>query len=124
MESQSENEEIKCNEPLSLGPRRKQSANSLRFNTPREDKFEPSIADYINASHINTCLDRKLIVAAMAPNKRTIGSFWQMIFEQNVRLIIMLCNFKVNQLNQSDYYFGKPKKHKGSAMPKGRLGGL
>ena len=43
----------------------------------------------------------------MAPPKNFIGQFWQMIFENNTGLIMMLCLLKVNQC---DFYFGKPAK--------------
>jgi len=57
----------------------------------------------------------------MAPTVRAIPMFWQMIFENNVSLIIMLCEFKVNQKQQCEYYFGKPKKIKTERGAVGRL---
>jgi protein tyrosine phosphatase len=32
----------------------------------------------------------------MAPTQKIIGQFWQMIWENNVALVVMLCCFKVN----------------------------
>lgn len=46
----------------------------------------------------------------MAPTKQAIGSFWQMMFENDIKLIVMLCCFKVNSKVQCEYYFGKPPK--------------
>lgn len=68
---------------------------------------EGGFKDYINASYINSCLDQRLFIAAMAPPKNYIGQFWQMIFENNTGLIMMLCCLKGNQC---DFYFGKPAK--------------
>jgi protein tyrosine phosphatase len=39
---------------------------------------------------------KKAMIAAMAPNEVTIDTFWQMIFECNVTLIIMLCPLEEN----------------------------
>jgi protein tyrosine phosphatase len=56
----------------------------------------------------------------MAPTIKAIPVFWRMVFENNVSLILMLCEFKVNSKMQCEYYFGKPKKLK-TGGPKGRL---
>ena len=46
---------------------------------------------FINASWINLPFEKHFI-AAQAPRENTIEDFWQMCFEYNVKVIVMLCN--------------------------------
>ncbi len=55
---------------------------------------------YINASFVNLPLTNKLFIAAQAPLETTVNQFYQMIWEYEIQLIIMLNNeqelFQVN----------------------------
>ena len=50
---------------------------------------------YINASYIHIPIP-KLIIATQGPKKETINDFWQMIFENDCKVIVQLCNFNEN----------------------------
>ncbi|CDW76622.1 protein tyrosine phosphatase [Stylonychia lemnae] len=66
---------------------------------------------YINASYINTQLNsdkgRKAFIAATAPLPSTTEAFWQMIQENNVDLVIMLCQDQENGKDMSFRYYDK-----------------
>lgn len=50
-------------------------------------------ADYINANFIKDELHGEVVyIAAQGPLPATVVAFWQMIFEQNCRVIMMLTN--------------------------------
>lgn len=38
----------------------------------------------------------KAFIAAMAPKDETVEAFWQMVLENNVSLIVMLCQIEEN----------------------------
>ncbi|XP_061729049.1 tyrosine-protein phosphatase non-receptor type 9-like [Cydia pomonella] len=52
--------------------------------------------DYIHANFVDHYeTSRKFIIATQGPLKETIDQFWQMAWEQNSRIIIMLTKFQV-----------------------------
>ncbi|KAI5778963.1 protein-tyrosine phosphatase-like protein [Geopyxis carbonaria] len=46
--------------------------------------------DYVNASHVKTKNGQKRYIASQAPLPTTFRDFWSMIWEQDVRVIVML----------------------------------
>ena len=46
--------------------------------------------DYVNASHIRSTLSRKEYIAFQAPTPATFNDFWRVVWEQEIRIIIML----------------------------------
>lgn len=46
--------------------------------------------DYINASYIEGLIPDDIYIATQGPLQHTVSDFWQMTWEQNTRLIIML----------------------------------
>lgn len=48
---------------------------------------------------------QKRFIATQGPLVVTFPNFWKMIFEENVELIIMLCNLKENSKSQCDHYW-------------------
>ncbi|XP_071118632.1 uncharacterized protein [Haliotis cracherodii] len=47
-------------------------------------------SDYINASLMHSFNQRKTYIAAQAPNKKTVGDFWRMIWEHSCSAVVML----------------------------------
>ncbi|KPM09228.1 Tyrosine-protein phosphatase non-receptor-like protein 4 [Sarcoptes scabiei] len=64
--------------------------NRVKLTPTRENK-----TGYINASHVYMTFGtmRQHYIAAQGPLPHTALDFWQMIFEQNVNLIVMVTNF-------------------------------
>mmetsp|Transcript_18730 Transcript_18730/g.17857 ORF Transcript_18730/g.17857 Transcript_18730/m.17857 type:complete len:157 (+) Transcript_18730:391-861(+) len=64
---------------------------------------------YINASYINTSINgekgKQALIAAMAPKENTIEDFWQMVIENKVGLISMVCKEQENGKEMSLNYF-------------------
>ena len=48
---------------------------------------------------------QKRLIATQGPLTATFSNFWKMICNENVELIIMLCNLKENNKNQCDHYW-------------------
>jgi len=46
--------------------------------------------DYVNASHINPCRSNKRYIAAQGPLPATFEDFWSVIWDQDIRVIVML----------------------------------
>ena len=59
---------------------------------------------YINASWIHMP-QYNYFIATQGPMPHTIESFWTMCYEQNVTLIIMLCNLKENNVEKCSKYW-------------------
>ena len=49
--------------------------------------------DYINASHVEHTLVPRKYIMCQGPLENTCHSFWRMVIEQNVRIIVMLGDF-------------------------------
>lgn len=62
--------------------------NRVRLIPTRENKF-----GYINASHITATVGnhQRFYIAAQGPLPQTVHSFWQMVWEADVYLVVMLC---------------------------------
>jgi protein tyrosine phosphatase len=56
----------------------------------RLQQFSPDSCDYINASHISTRFSKKRYIASQAPLPATFNDFWASIWDQDVRVIVML----------------------------------
>lgn len=69
-------------------------------------------ADYINACHIKPFFSRDLTryIAAGAPPVTAYDNFWKLIWEQDVRVIVMLTQEKENGRRKADPYW--PKKQR------------
>lgn len=65
--------------------------NSVDTDYKNEDQ---QLAAYINASYINGLVRHfhsKSLIAAQAPTENSLTRFWKMIWQNKVRLIVMLC---------------------------------
>ncbi len=63
---------------------------------------------YINANYINSStsgqLDQKFI-ATQGPLPQTRENFWRLVWQENTRLIVMLCACKENKATKCDQYW-------------------
>jgi protein tyrosine phosphatase len=76
----------------------KNQFNNLSNSSPVEDDCDDhtSMKRYISACYINGLVrnhSEKSIIACQGPVMQTISKFWQMVWENRVSLIVMLCPF-------------------------------
>ncbi len=64
--------------------------------TPTQLRSGPNGKGYINASHVGSDVRPRAYIASQAPPPQCIGDFWQMIFEQEVTVIVMLTGWKIH----------------------------
>lgn len=62
---------------------------------------------YINASYLNGPFqeDEKAFIATQGPLQNTMSKFWKLCFNQDVKLIIMLCSFEEEGRKKCELYF-------------------
>ena len=74
---------------------------------PFKDNLVPlKDVNYINASFINIP-DKKNFIATQGPLDHTVSDFWEMIYEYNVNIIVMLCNIKEDKKIKCSEYWNK-----------------
>ena len=80
-------------------------------NPDKNGKEEININNYINASFITNPLNnkQKIIIATQTPLKDTINSFWKMIYNYKIKLIIMLSDTSKEEENSVKLYFPQEK---------------
>jgi protein tyrosine phosphatase len=73
-------------------------------NLDKNNKEEININNYINASFIANPLNnkQKIIIATQTPLKDTVNSFWKMIYNYKVKLIVMISDTKKEEENIND----------------------
>ena len=72
---------------------------------------EKNLDNYINASYIDGPIKKesKLFIATQGPLKETIPSFWKMIYNHKIKLVIMLSNGLEEVDGRSAIYWPKEK---------------
>ena len=72
---------------------------------PFKDNLVPlNEVKYINASFINIP-EKHNFIATQAPLENTVSDFWEMIYEYNVNVIVMLCDIKEgNKIKCCEYW--------------------
>lgn len=85
------------------------SGGGQQSGTFGTDTDENNFRDYVNASYINSIMTKGSIIAASAPTQRTVCDFLQMIIENQVSLVMKVCDFKVKGKEQCFKYLGKTK---------------
>ncbi|XP_060520654.1 receptor-type tyrosine-protein phosphatase delta-like isoform X2 [Cylas formicarius] len=78
------------------------------------EKNGDQFSDYINANYIDGYRFPKAYIATQGPKNATVGDFWRMVWQENVKYIIMLANILEGgkkktekywpELNQEDKY--------------------
>ena len=101
----SNTEEIKLNQYNDILPYK------YNFVPLENNNKEININNYINASFITNPLNnkQKIIIATQTPLKDTINSFWKMIYNYKIKLIIMLSDISNEEENSVKSYFPKEK---------------
>ena len=74
---------------------------------------EKNLDNYINASYIDDPIkkDSKLFIATQGPLKDTIPSFWKMIYNHKIKLVIMLSSGLEEVDGRSPVYWPKEKEN-------------
>ncbi|XP_057298929.1 uncharacterized protein LOC130629666 isoform X1 [Hydractinia symbiolongicarpus] len=62
-------------------------------------------SDYINASHIHGYSTPNMYIASQGPNKASIVDFWQMVWEQDVPVIVMATNLVERSKRKCEQYW-------------------
>ena len=72
----------------------------------RDTMVSMSSGQYINANEISfSSTDAPRIIATQGPMSNTCAAFWRMVWEHDVSLIIMCCNFIENGMPKCFEYF-------------------
>ncbi|KAL3995501.1 Protein-tyrosine phosphatase family protein [Acanthocheilonema viteae] len=74
-------------------------------------KDTPNKEDYINASYVSVG-DDMMLICAQGPMSNTIQDFWLMIVQEDVRVILQLCQFNENGKEQCAEYLPDDKNWK------------
>lgn len=61
--------------------------------------------DYINASHIRFRASKKHFIASQGPLAAATDDFWQLVWQERVGVIVMLCNLKEGGMEKCHSYF-------------------
>ncbi|XP_061170688.1 receptor-type tyrosine-protein phosphatase mu-like [Saccostrea echinata] len=61
--------------------------------------------DYINANYIQSTSGRRSYIATQGPKPKTIGDFWNMVWQEDVSVIVCLTNLKEGGKNKCAQYW-------------------
>uniref|UniRef100_A0A0N5BKI3 Protein-tyrosine phosphatase n=1 Tax=Strongyloides papillosus TaxID=174720 RepID=A0A0N5BKI3_STREA len=61
--------------------------------------------DFIHANYITTPFSKKRFIATQGPLEETKRDFWRMVIENQVEVIVMLCNTVEKDVNKCSLYF-------------------
>uniref|UniRef100_A0A0N5AZD9 protein-tyrosine-phosphatase n=1 Tax=Syphacia muris TaxID=451379 RepID=A0A0N5AZD9_9BILA len=66
-------------------------------------------SDYINANYVNGYKNKKKFIATQGPKDSTQNDFWQMVWQQDARVIVMITKLQEGSLRQCSQYW--PDRH-------------
>ncbi|XP_061180609.1 receptor-type tyrosine-protein phosphatase epsilon-like [Saccostrea echinata] len=75
-----------------------------------KERWNESDNDYINANFITDCIGENRYIAAQGPKGNTLKDFWRMIWQEDIKDIVMLANIIENGKNKCTQYW--PEKDK------------
>ena len=80
--------------------------NSVPFQEAVNNSSQNQHEWYINASYVNGPFksDEKCFIATQGPLQSTIGKFYKMCFNKDIKLIIMLCSFEEEGRKKCERY--------------------
>lgn len=83
--------------------------NILAYDDTRVKISDRGHGDYINANHINKTIGSRRFwyIATQGPLAKTVPDFWQMVWEQNSRVIVMLASLVENGTPKCECYWPK-----------------
>lgn len=76
-----------------------------RSRVPLSVIGEDEQSSYINASFVKGCNSDREYIAAQGPNALTVNDFWRMIWEHDVKIIIMLTQFVEGNKKKCEKYW-------------------
>lgn len=81
----------------------KHTFDDTRVKLSRIDGVPSS--DYINANYINGYKGKKKFIATQGPKDATQADFWRMVWEQNVRVVVMITKLQEGSVRQCSQYW-------------------
>ncbi|XP_062579218.1 receptor-type tyrosine-protein phosphatase epsilon-like [Saccostrea cucullata] len=68
-------------------------------------------SDYINANYIEGAQNEKQYIAAQGPKQNTVADFWTMVWQEHVKIIVILTNLKEGNKTKCTQYWPDANKH-------------
>lgn len=74
-----------------------------------DDDDEERSCDYVNANFVNTSLSKKNYIATQSPIPATFNDFWDMVWQRDVRVIVMLTAENEGGQKKADNYWDQKR---------------
>ncbi|XP_018006646.1 receptor-type tyrosine-protein phosphatase H-like isoform X1 [Hyalella azteca] len=84
--------------------------NIVPFDDTRVKLYHEWGTDYINASYVKDAVGRVRFIASQGPKPGTVSDFWQMVWQEQVRIIVMLTNCFEGEKEKCCMYWPETRK--------------